>query len=68
MYKINNIPSFWGLVYNAIVSHGKVKNAQSENTDGKKKFKSFLCSWRGRQKKSSNYKNNLLLIFAYWRS
>ena len=39
MYKINDIPSFWGLVYNAIVSHGKVKNAQSENTDGKKKMK-----------------------------
>ena len=50
MYKINDTPSFWGLVYNAIVSHGKVKNAQSENTDGKKKFKSFLRSWRGGQK------------------
>ena len=40
MYKINDIPSFWGLVYNAIVSHGKVlKNAQLENTDRKKKLK-----------------------------
>ena len=40
MYKINDIPSFWGLVYNAIVLHGKVlKNAQLENTDGKKKLK-----------------------------
>ena len=33
-------PSFRGLAYNAIVSHGKVlKNAQLENTDGKKKLK-----------------------------
>ena len=40
MYKINDIPSFKGLVYNAIVSHGKVlKNAQLESTDGKKKLK-----------------------------
>ena len=41
MYKINDIPaSFRGLVYNAMVSHGKVlKNAQLESTDGKKKLK-----------------------------
>ena len=34
------MPSFRGLVYNAMVSHCKVlKNAQLESRDGKKKLK-----------------------------
>ena len=43
MYKINDFPSFRGLVYNVIVSHRKVKNAPLENIDGKEKTLKVFC-------------------------
>ena len=41
----------------------RLKMDSKENTGGQNTFKSFLCSWRGRQKNSSNYKI-ILFIFA----
>ena len=65
MFKINDFSSFWGLVYMPLFSwySCKPKNAQLENTDAKKKLKSFLWSWHWKAKNFKEPQTNIINFF-----
>ena len=65
MFKINDFSSFWGFVYMPLFSwySCKPKNTQLENTDAKKKFKSFLWSLHWKAKNFKQPQTNIINFF-----